>query len=165
MSRNTSFTKRLLIFLVGVPGYILTMAPWMFVLTLLFMIMARYTTDGDISFDYLVLQYESVEITIANVFLLLLMSLGLWVFMAWFVKRGLLFISQKIGESEKTWQIVKVTALISGWVAVSLAAIFVFENLNPGFFLSTFLVIVAGLASFGLEYLLTRLWLHPKPKS
>lgn len=115
--------------------------------------------EGDVSFDYIKLQFESIVVAPGQAILLGFLSLGLWVFMAWFAKRVLLWISTKFGETERVWQITKVAALLGGWVGVSLIAGLVFQYLNGDFIVVELVLITIGLVSIGFEYALSRLWL------
>jgi hypothetical protein len=126
------------------------------------MIMVQYTSSSTEPFEFIQLQYSSLNIVSSQMLFIAILALGLWSFMAWFVKHVLLWIASKFGETERIWQTVKVTALVSGWFAVFLCAAFIFDNVSAGFVDSELFVIVIGLVSFGLEYLLGKVLLQRK---
>lgn len=155
---NMALYKRLIIFIAGLPGYLLTFVPWVFVITIIFELSISYSNDGTFSLPSGNVQFEQLDIGFIQIVFWLLLSSGLWIFIAWFVKRLLLHISRLFGESEKTWQVTKITALVGGWLAVIVIAQVVFDNIRPGFLLSELIVISIGLMSLGLEYLLSKTW-------
>jgi hypothetical protein len=166
MSKNSSSTnnlKRLAVFVAGVPGYLLTFLPWLFVLTIVFVAVSNYTTSGQVSLSLDTFAPQSILLVQHNeVLVLTLVSFILWVFFAWLSKRCLLFISRKIGETEKVWQITKFSGLVLGWFAVLLSAIFVFHSVSSGFMMSELIVVAIGAISFALEFLLTKVLVTKK---
>lgn len=164
MSRNPSAAawKRFIVFILGVPGYLAVFMPWLFTLALILYSSISYVQNDYVVFVVEDLQYEDFSVNWATVLASIAVSAGLWLFVSWLTKRLLLFIALMFGSSERTWQTVKVSALLGGWFMVMLLGFFVFDVVVPGFLVSLVFVSSLGLLSFGLEYLLGRAILPTK---
>lgn len=155
MSANTSIPawKRIIVFLLGFPGYLVTFMPWLFVIALVLYASISFAQNDYVVFVVEDFSYESITSNIGTVLASMAVSAGLWIFIAWLTKRLLLIIAQLLGGSEKTWQITKLSALFGGWLVVFILAQFVFHVVVPGFLLSLVFVNSVGVLSFLLEYL------------
>lgn len=152
--------KRFLVFVCGVPGYLLTFAPWLFSFGILsLLVIERYRPD------YAVLEIEDIPSTAltsntTSLLPLAVMSVGLWLFAAWMTKQVLLLIAGLFGDDQKTWLFVRFGGLVIGWAFVLVLAVFVFESVSSGFLLSELVIITAGLVSFTLEHIAYKILLR-----
>lgn len=166
MSKNSTlktFVKRIVVFAVGIPGYVLTIAPWLFVVTIIAIGVSNLNSSGQFSLQVDTLSPQTIIlINPSDVYLMTIVTAGLWGFFAWLCKHLLLYVSRLFGESEMIWQQTKFGALALGWAIVLILAAVVFRSVQPGFLLSELIVISIGSASFGLEYVLSRFWLTKK---
>lgn len=155
---STLLIKRFVVFLVGVPGYILTIVPWLFVLTLVAIAVNNYSARGMVSLQLdSVTAQSSLLLTSADIVPLLLITSGLWLFFAWMTKHILLIIARFITDTEKGQLLTKYFALVVGWLAVLVVAWLIFKNVQLGFLKSELLTIVIGTISFSLEYAFSKL--------
>lgn len=154
--------KRVVIFVVGMPGYLLTFIPWTFVVALIFVLAISYSKDGTLTIPLEAISYQSAAGGFTELASAFMLSFGLWVFVAWMTKRILLMISRLFGVSEKTWLIVKCTALISAWSAVLATGFVFFSGVTSNFFVNAIGMVFVGCASIALEYLLETRWLSLK---
>ena len=127
--------------------------PWLFVIALILYASISYAQNDYVVFVVEDFSYDSITTNIGTVLASMVVSAGLWIFIAWLTKRLLLIIAQLFGGSEKTWQTTKISALLGGWFVVFVLAQFVFDAIVPGFLVSLIFVNSVGLLSFFLEYL------------
>lgn len=156
------FLKRFVVFLIGVPGYLLTFMPWLFTLGFLAYVVASYSQNGFVAFEVSDLVYSTFSVNWSTILSSILITIGLWLFIAWMTKRFMLAIAHLFGGSERTWQTVRLVGLLGGWGVIFLLAAFVFKNVVPGFMLSLLFTTTLGLLSFALEFLAQRLLLNHK---
>ncbi len=161
MASKHSALMRIIIFGSGMPGYLLVLFPWLYVATVALLKIAQFSSSGNITFSELELQAKSVY-TVPQAILILVLSSGLWIFLAWVTKHAMLWLAKKFDATEKSWQIMKALILIMGWIALCVTANALNGGISTRFITNSLLFAFVGVLSFGLEFILTRTLLHKK---